>query len=144
MDNKLSTELMHHGVLGMKWGVRRYQNSDGTLTALGRKHLNKGASSVRKTRHIHPDSDDDIVIKKGSVANRVINAETMDYERMSDKEIDALEKKKQNKYYSFDNELDRGVKGKEFYANFFGDMGWQPNIRIDEYTLTKDLKVANG
>lgn len=30
-------ELMHYGVQGMKWGVRRYQNPDGTLTAEGKK-----------------------------------------------------------------------------------------------------------
>ena len=29
--------LAHHGILGMKWGVRRYQNSDGTLTSAGKK-----------------------------------------------------------------------------------------------------------
>lgn len=33
--------LAHHGVKGMKWGVRRYQNKDGGLTYAGRKHLLK-------------------------------------------------------------------------------------------------------
>lgn len=33
--------LEHHGILGMKWGVRRYQNKDGSLTAAGRKRYAK-------------------------------------------------------------------------------------------------------
>ena len=33
--------LIHYGVLGMKWGVRRYQNKDGSLTSAGKKRISK-------------------------------------------------------------------------------------------------------
>lgn len=36
-----NNELIHWGVKGMKWGVRRYQNKDGSLTPAGKKRLSR-------------------------------------------------------------------------------------------------------
>lgn len=41
-------ELYHHGIKGQKWGVRRFQNPDGSLTSAGRKRY--GASGGLKSR----------------------------------------------------------------------------------------------
>lgn len=54
-------ELYHFGVKGMKWGVRRYQNEDGSLTSLGKKR--DKMLSDRK------------VAKRNSTTSNIVNAE---------------------------------------------------------------------
>ncbi len=47
--------LQHHGIIGQKWGVRRFQNKDGSLTGAGRKRYDDGESNTpsNKSTKIH-------------------------------------------------------------------------------------------
>lgn len=43
-----SDELYHHGIKGQKWGVRRYQNADGSLTSAGKKRYGNSSKKLEK------------------------------------------------------------------------------------------------
>lgn len=74
----MNNNLQHHGILGMKWGVRRYQNPDGSYTDAGRKR--RGYSERRLTREeniskIKNMSDDDLrkIVRRKQLESQFYN-----------------------------------------------------------------------
>lgn len=61
-----SDEFYHYGVKGMKWGVRRYQNYDGTLTAAGKRRKHRGEDG-----NLELNSDGSYRLKPGVKVQRI-------------------------------------------------------------------------
>ena len=52
--------IYHHGIKGMKWGVRRYQNKDGSLTSEGKKRYSDDYLSAHSSKSYKEMSDDEL------------------------------------------------------------------------------------
>lgn len=68
--------LAHHGIKGQKWGVRRFQNADGTLTEKGRKRYNKAVYKEIVNRTAMGRS-----VVKGNLVNEIIDEIRPRYEK---------------------------------------------------------------
>ncbi|PNH20937.1 hypothetical protein B6K86_02450 [Lachnospiraceae bacterium] len=85
-------ELYHHGIKGMKWGVRRYQNKDGSLTPAGKRHQLKEDAKIYRA------------LLSDAQSRSTINPDSMRYGSKADKAFDELRVFKKQK------EIEHGKK----------------------------------
>lgn len=110
-----SPSLSHHGILGQKWGVRRFQNADGSLTTAGKRRYASG--------ELMDDKDDR--------DSRVTQSVKSDYNRMSDKEFQQKYKVSKETYRKRVNKL-----GDPFANN----AATKNALRITERELNKNAQ----
>lgn len=126
-------ELMHYGKKGQKWGVRLYQNKDGSLTPLGRIRYGSGNKSVSKSASTTTSSEKP---KKKSVSE------------MSDQELQAaINRKRLEQEYARLNpqQISKGKKfAKAMQKHVINDVVVPAAKSAGKAYVEKKLKDALG
>ena len=124
-------ELYHYGVKGMKWGVRRYQNYDGSYTQAGMKRYNDSMDKYEKADKRYKDAKSQYKTAKKSGGDTM----GMKTEMTNAKLARTKAKRKLEKDYKHLKQDKLGDQGKKLYAD---------GKRITSNNRTTDLIIKAG
>lgn len=112
-------ELYHYGILGMKWGRRRYQNSDGSLTPAGQKRYDKAMDKIRTTKKEQKKTE----VSKNKPISEMTNEELFAYKQRLQAERDIYNLKSEINRFNPPPETS-GKKAIDFVKDFTMNELW--------------------
>lgn len=143
-----NNELQHWGVKGMKWGVRRYQNKDGSLTPAGKKRYDRDVldnNSKKKDNRIVIDGPDaNRWVKEDlSRAKRSVDASSDMVRQLKNVESNSRSKKRMDLSSMSDQEM-RSKINRELLERQYNDVFNPETTSRGRQYVRKTLDVAGN